>query len=156
MTIASSDQSSNPVFGFSMMEQVRICTVCPTENWLGTSKTTYRVGWMIWICYSRALERRCLLLTLSVQPQSPPQRTKERKEGRRKAMHKKYDITFAEREAGRSVAYHVHIVTFTAIFEQRRWGPKLGRRLCDPPLKWCRSVFVLVAGKSRKCWKKIW
>ena len=50
-------------------------------------------------------------------------------------MHKKYDITFAEREAGRSVAYHVHIVTFTAIFEQRRWGPKLGRRLCDPPLK---------------------
>ena len=23
-------------------------------------ETTYRVGWLIWICYSRALERRCL------------------------------------------------------------------------------------------------
>ena len=36
-------QSFNPVGGFSMMEQVRFCTVCPVENWLGTSKTTYRV-----------------------------------------------------------------------------------------------------------------
>ena len=45
---------------FSMMEQVRLCTVWPTENWLGTSKTTYRVGRMIGICYSRALDRRCL------------------------------------------------------------------------------------------------
>ena len=44
------------------MEQVRRCTVCPMENWLGTSKTTYRVGWMIWMCYSHALERRCLIL----------------------------------------------------------------------------------------------
>ena len=42
------------------MEQVRLCTACPMENWHGTSKTTYRVGGMIWICYSRALERRCL------------------------------------------------------------------------------------------------
>ena len=42
------------------MVQVRLCAVWPMENWLGTSKTTYRVGWMIWICYSRALERRCL------------------------------------------------------------------------------------------------
>ena len=43
-----------------MLEQVRLCTVCRMENWLGSSKTTYRVGWMIWICYSRALERRYL------------------------------------------------------------------------------------------------
>ena len=42
------------------MEQVRLCAVWPTENWLGTSKTTYKVGWMIWICYSRALDRWCL------------------------------------------------------------------------------------------------
>ena len=41
------------------MEQVRLCTVCPKENW----RTTYRVGWMIWfwICYSRALERWLLV-----------------------------------------------------------------------------------------------
>ena len=58
--VAYSDHSSNPVCGFFMMEQVRLCTVWPQENWLGTSKTTCRVGWMIWICYSRALERRCL------------------------------------------------------------------------------------------------
>ena len=52
------------------MEQVRLCTVCPMENWLGISKTTYRVGWLIWICYSRALERRCLGLPslTSAQP----------------------------------------------------------------------------------------
>ena len=58
--VAYLDQSSNPVCGFSMTEQIRLCAVCPIENLLGTSKTTYRVGWMIWICYSRALERRCL------------------------------------------------------------------------------------------------
>ena len=34
----------HPVCGFSMMEQVMLRTVCPMENWLGTSKTTYRVG----------------------------------------------------------------------------------------------------------------
>ena len=33
-----------PCMWFSMMEQVRLCTVCPVENWLGTSKTTYRAG----------------------------------------------------------------------------------------------------------------
>ena len=58
--VAYSDQSSNPECCFSMMEQVRLCAVFPMENWLGTSKTTYRVGWMIWICYSHSLERRCL------------------------------------------------------------------------------------------------
>ena len=29
--------SSNPVCGFSMMEQVRLCAVWPVENWLGSS-----------------------------------------------------------------------------------------------------------------------
>ena len=29
--------SSNPVCGFSMMEQVRLCAVWPTENWLASS-----------------------------------------------------------------------------------------------------------------------
>ena len=28
--------SSNPVRGFSMTEQVRLCAVWPTENWLGS------------------------------------------------------------------------------------------------------------------------
>ena len=31
-------QSSNPVCGLSMMEQVRLCAVWTTENWLGSSK----------------------------------------------------------------------------------------------------------------------
>ena len=30
-------QLCNPVCGFSMMEQVRLCAVWPMENWLGTS-----------------------------------------------------------------------------------------------------------------------
>ena len=30
-------QSSNPVCGLSVMKQVRLCAVCPTENWLGSS-----------------------------------------------------------------------------------------------------------------------
>ena len=38
---------------------------------LGTYKTTDRVGWMIWIYYSRALERRCLATTLIGHPQIP-------------------------------------------------------------------------------------
>ena len=36
--------SSNPVFGFSMMEQVRLCAVWPTENWLGSSMNHIQ-GW---------------------------------------------------------------------------------------------------------------
>ena len=38
-------QSSNPVCGFSMMEQVRLCAVWPTENWLGSS-INHIQGWM--------------------------------------------------------------------------------------------------------------
>ena len=37
-------QSSNPVCGFSMMEQVRLCAVWPMENWLGCSLNHIQ-GW---------------------------------------------------------------------------------------------------------------
>ena len=30
-------QSSNPASDFSILEQVRLCDVWPTENWLGVS-----------------------------------------------------------------------------------------------------------------------
>ena len=38
-------KSSNPVCGFSMREQVRLCAVWPTENWLGSSMNHIQ-GWM--------------------------------------------------------------------------------------------------------------
>ena len=38
-------ESSNPVCGFSMMEQVRLCAVWSTENWLGSSMNHIQ-GWM--------------------------------------------------------------------------------------------------------------
>ena len=37
-------QSSNPVCGFSMMEQVRLCAIWPMENWLGSSLNQIQVG----------------------------------------------------------------------------------------------------------------
>ena len=37
-------QSSNPVCGFSMMEQVRLCAVWPTENWPGSSSMNHIQG----------------------------------------------------------------------------------------------------------------
>ena len=37
-------QSSNPVFGFSMIEPVRLLDVWPMENWLGSSMN-YMLGW---------------------------------------------------------------------------------------------------------------
>ena len=49
-------QSSNPVCGFSMMEQVRFCAVWPMENWFGSS-----MHHTDWICYCHALEKGCLL-----------------------------------------------------------------------------------------------
>ena len=53
--------SSNPVCGFSMMEQVRLCDVWPIENWLGSSLNQIQ-GWnSFWQSYSRALEQRPLL-----------------------------------------------------------------------------------------------
>ena len=47
------------------------------------------------------------LLTLSVQPQSPPQGSE--REGGQTAMHKKYDITFAERQVGRISRAHCDV-----------------------------------------------
>ena len=38
-------QSSNPICGFSMMGQVRLCAVWPTGNWLGSSMNHIQ-GWM--------------------------------------------------------------------------------------------------------------
>ena len=38
-------QSSNPVCGFSTMEQSRLCAGWPTDNWLGSSMKNIQ-GWM--------------------------------------------------------------------------------------------------------------
>ena len=47
--------SSNPVCGFSMMEQVRLCAVWPMENWLGSFLNQIQ-GWTtVRESYSRAL-----------------------------------------------------------------------------------------------------
>ena len=53
--------SSNPVFGASMMEQVRLCAVCPMENCLGSSLNQIQ-GWTtVRETYSRALEQGPLI-----------------------------------------------------------------------------------------------
>ena len=65
-------QSSKPVCGFSMMEQVRLCAVWPTESWIGSSMNHIQ-GWMpVWICYCHALEKGCLT---SGRQQPPPTTT---------------------------------------------------------------------------------
>ena len=52
--------SSNPVWGFSMMEQVRLCAVWPMENWLGSSLNQIQ-GWTtVRESYPRALEQGSL------------------------------------------------------------------------------------------------
>ena len=48
-------QSYNPVCGFSMMDQVRPCTVCPIENWLGSSINHIQCWMAVWKCYAHAL-----------------------------------------------------------------------------------------------------
>ena len=56
--------SLNPVCGFSMMEQVRLCAVWPMENWLGTSLNQIR-GWSsVRESYSRRLEQGLLALLI--------------------------------------------------------------------------------------------
>ena len=48
---------SNPVRGFSMMEQVRLCAVWPMENWLCSSLNQIQ-GWsIVRESYSCALEK---------------------------------------------------------------------------------------------------
>ena len=49
--------SSNPVGGFSMMEQVRLCAVWPMENWLGSSLNHIQGSTTVRQSYSRALEQ---------------------------------------------------------------------------------------------------
>ena len=58
--VAYSDHSSNPVCGFGSAKPVLLRPNSTESNLFHHGETTYRVGWMIWICYSRALERRCL------------------------------------------------------------------------------------------------
>ena len=53
-------QSSNPVCGFSMMEQVRLCAVWPTENWLGSSRNHIQFCMTVWETCRHALEKGCL------------------------------------------------------------------------------------------------
>ena len=54
-------QSPNPVCGFSMMEQVRLCAVCPTQNWR-CSSVNHIQGWTtVWECFCHALEKGCLV-----------------------------------------------------------------------------------------------
>ena len=53
--------SSNPVCGFSMMEQVRLCAVLPMENWLGSSLNQIQVWTTVRESYSRALEQGPLI-----------------------------------------------------------------------------------------------
>ena len=48
-------QSSIPVCGFSTMEQVRLCDVWPTENWLGSSMNHIQGRMTVWECYCHAL-----------------------------------------------------------------------------------------------------
>ena len=56
--------SSNPVCGFFVMEQVRLCAVWPTENWLGSSLNQIQ-GWTaVPESYSRPLEQEPLFLTV--------------------------------------------------------------------------------------------
>ena len=53
-------QSSNPVCGFSMMEQVRLCAVWSTENWHGSSMN-HILGWILRILLSCFRKRMSVL-----------------------------------------------------------------------------------------------
>ena len=55
--------SCNPVCGFSMMEQVRLCAVWLMENWLGSSLNQIQDWTSVRKSYSRALEQGSLLAT---------------------------------------------------------------------------------------------
>ena len=48
---------SDSVCGFSIMEQVRLCAVRPTENWLGSSLNQIQGGTAVRESYYRALEQ---------------------------------------------------------------------------------------------------
>ena len=61
MRVAFSDHSTNPVCGFRRARPVLHGTNSTESNLIHHGETTYRVGRMIWLCYSHALERRCLI-----------------------------------------------------------------------------------------------
>ena len=64
-------RSPNRACGFSMMEQVRLCAVKPTENRLGSSMNHFQ-GWKtVWICHCHALEKGCQVQTLSRKEGGP-------------------------------------------------------------------------------------
>ena len=48
--------SSNPVCGFSAIEQVRLCAVWPMENWIGSSLNQIQGCTTVGESYSRVLE----------------------------------------------------------------------------------------------------
>ena len=50
----------NPVCSFGSAKPVLHGTNSTEPNLFHHEETTYRVGWLIWICFPRALERRCL------------------------------------------------------------------------------------------------
>ena len=52
--------SSNPVCGFGSAKPVLHGTNSTEPNLFHHGETTFRVGWLILICYSHTLERRCL------------------------------------------------------------------------------------------------
>ena len=54
-------QSSNTVCGFSMKEQVRLCAVWPTENWLGSSMNHIQDWMTVWESYYHNLEKSPLV-----------------------------------------------------------------------------------------------
>ena len=110
------------------MEQVRLCTVCPMKNWLGTSKTTYRVGWMIWIWYSHALERRCLILAV-VAPfiQRPTLPSRHRtyqfsygREGGRETEEYTTQYAYARKNNLNSLCHILLLENWNKLFARRR------------------------------------
>ena len=59
--VAYSDHSNIPVCGFGSAKPDFLRPNSTESNLFYHGETTYRDGWMIWICYySHALERRCL------------------------------------------------------------------------------------------------
>ena len=64
MRVAYSDHSSYPECGSESAKRVLHGPNSTESNLFHHGETTYRVWWLIWICYYRALERKPLLLFL--------------------------------------------------------------------------------------------
>ena len=61
MRVAYPDHSTNPACGFGSANPVPCGPNSTEANLFHDGESTYRVAWLIWICYSRDLERRCLV-----------------------------------------------------------------------------------------------